>query len=82
MNEIIAIVIAAVLSWFNFVLIDTWMGLPEKPGVKGADVIGRSVLRRGRRSCRRILPGKHCMFSRCICRNTTCISSMLYHRNS
>lgn len=47
MNEIIAIVIAAVLSWLNFVLIDTWMGLPEKPGVKGADVIGRSVLKRG-----------------------------------
>jgi len=47
MNEIISIVIAAILSWFNFVLIDTWMGLPEKPGVKGADVIGRSVLKRG-----------------------------------
>ena len=47
MNEIIAIIIAAVLSWLNFVLIDTWMGLPEKPGVKGADVIGRSVLKRG-----------------------------------
>ena len=47
MNEIIAILIAAVLSWLNFVLIDTWMGLPEAPGVKGADVIGRSVLKRG-----------------------------------
>jgi energy-converting hydrogenase A subunit B len=47
LNEIIAIIIAAVLSWLNFVLIDTWMGLPEAPGVKGADVIGRSVLKRG-----------------------------------
>lgn len=47
MNEIIGILIAAVLSWLNFVLIDTWMGLPEKPGVKGADVIGRSVKKRG-----------------------------------
>jgi energy-converting hydrogenase A subunit B len=47
LNEIIAIIIAAILSWLNFVLIDTWMGLPEKPGVKGADVIGRSVLKRG-----------------------------------
>ena len=47
MNEILAIAIAAVLSWFNFVLIDTWLGLPEAPGVKGADTIGRSVLKRG-----------------------------------
>ena len=47
MNEILAIAIAAVLSWLNFVLIDTWMGLPEAPGVKGADTIGRSVLKRG-----------------------------------
>jgi len=47
MNEIIAIIVAAVLSWINFVLIDTWMGLPEEPGVKGADVIGRSVKKRG-----------------------------------
>ena len=39
MDEIIAIIIAAVLSWINFVLIDTWMGLPEEPGVKGAEVI-------------------------------------------
>lgn len=47
MNEILGIIIAAILSWFNFVLIDTWMGLPEKPGVKGADVIGRDVKKRG-----------------------------------
>ena len=47
MNEIVAIIIAAVLSWINFVLIDTWMGLPEEPGVKGAEVIGRSVKKRG-----------------------------------
>ncbi len=47
MNEILGIVIAAVISWLNFVLIDTWMGLPEAPGVKGADVIGRSIQARG-----------------------------------
>ena len=47
MNVIIAIIIAAVLSWINFVLIDTWMGLPEAPGVKGAEVIGRAVKKRG-----------------------------------
>lgn len=47
MNEILGIALAAVISWLNFVLIDTWMGLPEAPGVKGADVIGRSVEKRG-----------------------------------
>ncbi|MGB7968643.1 MAG: hypothetical protein WCF28_03595 [Methanobacterium sp.] len=47
MNEIIAIIIAAVLCWLNFVVIDTWMGLPEAPGVKGAEVIGRAVKKRG-----------------------------------
>jgi len=47
MNEIIGIIIATVLSWMNFVLIDTWMGLPEKPGVEGAEVIGRGVKKRG-----------------------------------
>lgn len=47
MNEIIGIIIAAVLCWINFVLIDTWMGLPEQPGVKGAEVIGRDVHKRG-----------------------------------
>jgi energy-converting hydrogenase A subunit B len=47
MNELLAIAIAAVISWLNFVLIDTWMGLPETPGVRGAEVIGRSVQKRG-----------------------------------
>ncbi len=47
MNELLGIAIAAGISWLNFVLIDTWMGLPESPGVKGADFIGRSVQKRG-----------------------------------
>jgi energy-converting hydrogenase A subunit B len=47
LEEIIAIFIAAVLSWVNFVLIDIWMGLPESPGVKGAGAIGKSVEKRG-----------------------------------
>lgn len=47
MNEIIGIIIAAVITWLNFVLIDTWMGLPEAPGVKGADLIGRAIKKRG-----------------------------------
>lgn len=47
MDELIGIILAAIISWLNFVLIDTWMGLPESPGVKGADVIGRGIKKRG-----------------------------------
>lgn len=47
MNEVIGIIIAAVISWLNFVIIDTWMGLPEAPGVKGAEAIGRDIQKRG-----------------------------------
>jgi energy-converting hydrogenase A subunit B len=47
LNEILGIAIAAVISWFNFVIIDTWMGLPEAPGVKGAEAIGRDIKKRG-----------------------------------
>ncbi|MDI9624265.1 MAG: hypothetical protein QFX38_05215 [Methanothermobacter sp.] len=47
MNEIIAIPIAAILAWLNFVIIDIWMGLPEAPGVRGARAIGKSIEKRG-----------------------------------
>ncbi len=47
MNELLGVALAAIITWLNFVLIDTWMGLPEAPGVKGADVIGRNVKKRG-----------------------------------
>jgi len=47
LNEIIAIPIATILAWLNFVLIDIWMGLPEAPGVKGAKAIGKSIEKRG-----------------------------------
>ncbi|HTX60920.1 MAG TPA: hypothetical protein VMC48_01295 [Methanobacterium sp.] len=47
MDELLGILIAAIISWLNFVLIDTWMGLPETPGVKGAEVIGRDIKKRG-----------------------------------
>lgn len=47
MNELLGVALAAIISWINFVLIDTWMGLPEAPGVRGADVIGRDVKKRG-----------------------------------
>jgi energy-converting hydrogenase A subunit B len=47
LNEILAIIIAAILSWINFVFIDIWMGLPESPGVRGAKAIGKSIEERG-----------------------------------
>ena len=47
MNELLGVAIAAVICWLNFILIDTWLGLPEGPGVKGAEFIGRDVQKRG-----------------------------------
>lgn len=47
MNEIIGIIIATVISWLNFVIIDTYLGLPEAPGVKGAEIVGHSIKNRG-----------------------------------
>ena len=47
MNEVIGIIIAAILCWLNFVIIDTYFGLPEQPGVRGARIIGQDVEKRG-----------------------------------
>ena len=47
MNEVIGIIIAAVLCWLNFVIVDTYFGLPEQPGVRGAGIIGQDVEKRG-----------------------------------
>lgn len=47
MNEVLGIIIAAVICWLHFVLLDTWMGLAEKPGVRGAEVLGRDIQKRG-----------------------------------
>jgi len=47
MNELVGVAAAAAISWLNFVVIDTLMGLPEKPGVRGADHIGRDIKKRG-----------------------------------
>ncbi|MDR2966402.1 MAG: hypothetical protein LBU74_00440 [Methanobacteriaceae archaeon] len=47
MNEILGVAIAASIAWLNFVIIDTFMGLPEVPGVKGADIISHSIKERG-----------------------------------
>ena len=47
MNEIIGIIIAAIICWLNFVVIDTYFGLPEQPGVLGAKIVGQYVEKRG-----------------------------------
>ncbi|MDR2830284.1 MAG: hypothetical protein LBB45_04510 [Methanobrevibacter sp.] len=47
MNEIIGVIFASIISWLNFVVIDTYFGLPEAPGVKGAETVGYSIKKRG-----------------------------------
>ena len=46
MNEIIGIILATIICWLNFVIVDTYFGLPEQPGVKGARIIGESIKKR------------------------------------
>ena len=46
MNEIIGIIIATIICWLNFVIVDTYFGLPEQPGVKGARIVGESIKKR------------------------------------
>ncbi|WP_456472287.1 hypothetical protein [Methanocaldococcus sp.] len=38
-----SLILAFIICWLNFVIIDTLLGLPEKPGVSGAEVIGKKV---------------------------------------
>ncbi|WP_409200932.1 hypothetical protein [Methanobrevibacter sp. DSM 116169] len=47
MNIIIGIILATIITWLNFVIIDTYFGLPEQPGVQGAKTVGRAVKKRG-----------------------------------
>lgn len=47
MNTIIGLIIATIISFLNFVIIDTYLGLPEEPGVRGADNVARSIKKRG-----------------------------------
>lgn len=46
MNEIIGVIIATIICWLNFVIIDTYFGLPEQPGVEGAKNVGESIKER------------------------------------
>lgn len=47
MNDVLGIIIAAILCWLNFVIVDTYFGLPEQAGVRGASIIGSDVEKRG-----------------------------------
>ena len=47
MNFIISLILATFISFLNFVIVDTYLGLPEEPGVKGAMNIGQSIKKRG-----------------------------------
>ena len=46
MNEVLGVIRAAIICWLNFVIVDTYFGLPEQPGVKGARIIGESIKKR------------------------------------
>ena len=46
MNEVLGVILAAIICWLNFVIVDTYFGLPEQPGVKGASIIGESIKKR------------------------------------
>lgn len=41
--NVIFVVIAAAVAWINFVFIDVFLGLPERPGVRGAKAIATSI---------------------------------------
>lgn len=43
LTEFIKIIAAFVICWINFVAVDTYFGLPKKPGVLGANVIGEKI---------------------------------------
>ena len=47
MNEVLGVILVAIICWLNFVIVDTYFGLPEQPGVKGARIIGKDVEKRG-----------------------------------
>ena len=46
MNEVLGVILAAIICWLNFVIVDTYFGLPEQPGVKGARIICESIKKR------------------------------------
>ena len=47
MNLLLGIIIATIISFLNFTIVDTYFGLPEKPGVLGAKTVGQDIKKRG-----------------------------------
>lgn len=43
LTEVAKILAAFAICWLNFVIVDTYFGLPKKPGVLGAKVIGEKI---------------------------------------
>ncbi|ABR54666.1 conserved hypothetical protein [Methanococcus vannielii SB] len=41
--EILKVIIAFLICFLNFIIVDTYFGLPKKPGVLGAKVIGQKI---------------------------------------
>ncbi len=46
MNLLIGIIIATIVSFLNFTIVDTYFGLPEQAGVKGAKIVGQDIKKR------------------------------------
>ncbi len=40
---ILQIIVAFIVCWLNFVIIDVFLGLPERPGVRGVRQIAQSI---------------------------------------
>ena len=47
MELILGIIIAAIISFLNFTLIDSYFGLGEQGGVKGAQIVGEDIEKHG-----------------------------------
>jgi len=43
LTEFVKIIAAFIICWINFVVVDTYFGIPKKPGVLGAGVIGEKI---------------------------------------
>ena len=46
MNIIIGIILATIISLLNFVIVDTFSGLPEMPVEQGANIVGHDIQER------------------------------------
>ncbi len=47
MNMLIALILATIISALNFIIVDTYLGLPEEPSVKGVNNVAYSIRNRG-----------------------------------